>query len=357
MTEPIELPPRSEERSADTDSAAVAVFNAGSVKLESGAVMDDAQVVYATHGELNHAADNVVVIPTFYGGSHIDNEYLIGTDRAVDPRQYFVVVPNMLGNGVSSSPSNRDAHPPSEYPLVTIRDNVALQARLLREVFGIESVELVVGFSMGGQQAYQWAVQFPSLVRRIAVVCGSARTTPHTYVFLEGVKAALLADASFAGGGYTEPPQTGLRAMARAWAGWTPSQAWYRAELYRAQGYETIEQYLVESWEAQFLNLDANDLLAMIATWQQHDVSSGEKHRGNFQAALNSITADTLLLPCRTDLYFPPEDSEFEARWLNNARIAMIESIWGHDAGGGANAADLEFLTRQIRSHLCKEPA
>jgi homoserine O-acetyltransferase len=330
----------------------LATFAAGDVTLQCGVTLPDAQLVYETHGTLDAARDNAVVLPTRFGGTHEHNAYLIGPGRALDPARWFVVVPNMLGNGVSSSPSNvGGALAGRGFPLVTIRDNVQLQHRLLVEQLGVERIALAIGWSMGGQQAYEWAAAFPRLVERCAVLCGAARTTPHTHVFLEGMKAALTADPAIdAPDG--RPPLRGLRAIGRAWAGWALSQAFYREGLYREQGYATLEDYLLRYWEGMFLERDAHDVLSMIATWQHADVSANARHRGDFAAAMGSIEARTLVMPGRTDLYFPPEDSEAEVALLRDGRLLPIESAWGHYAGGGRSPADLSFVERALASLL-----
>jgi pimeloyl-ACP methyl ester carboxylesterase len=120
-------------------------------------------------------------------------------ERALDPNRYFIIVPNMFGNGLSSSPSNTP--PPLDraaFPNVTMYDNVVCQHRLVTEHLGISRIKLVVGASMGAQQAFQWGALYSDMVQAIAPLCGSARTSPHNYLFLDGVKAALLADAAFA---------------------------------------------------------------------------------------------------------------------------------------------------------------
>ena len=99
----------------------------------------------------------------------------------------------------------------------------------MTEEFGIERIALVCGFSMGAQQSFHWGALYPDMVERIAPWCGSARTARHNFVFLEGVKAALCADDAWNGGWYDTPPEKGLRAMARVYAGWAPSQAFYRS--------------------------------------------------------------------------------------------------------------------------------
>jgi homoserine acetyltransferase len=198
-----------------------AAYPLGDVVLQSGATLWQAKVAYTTYGTLNGARDNVVLIPTFYAGHHTDVELMMSPGRAIDPAKHFVIVPNMLGNGLSSSPSNTP--PPLDraaFPRVTVYDNVICQHRLVTERLGIERIRLVTGFSMGAQQAFQWGALFPEMVAAIAPICGTACTSPHNFVFLEGLKAALTADAAFNDGWYGEPPVKGLIAFARVYAGW-----------------------------------------------------------------------------------------------------------------------------------------
>jgi homoserine O-acetyltransferase/O-succinyltransferase len=327
-----------------------ATYHAGDVVLGSGVTLPDVRVVYATYGTLAPTGDNAIVFPTRFGGSHVDNGYLIGDGMALDPSRYFIIVPNMLGNGVSTSPSTMPAPlGRGRFPLVTIADNVRIQERLLCEL-GVERVELAVGWSMGGQQAYHWAALFPHQVMRLAVLCGAARTAPHTHVFLEGMRAALTADADWAGGDYTQPPLRGLRAIGRAWAGWALSQAWYRRRGWQELGYSTLEDFLTRYWEGMYLTRDANNLLAMISTWQACDVSAA--FGGDIAAALDAITARAVIMPGQTDLYFPPEDSAAEVAQLKQGELCVIPSDWGHYAGGGRSSADTRFVDERLRALL-----
>src|SRR5689334_9379802 len=130
------------------------VFELGDFILQSGDVLREARLVYQTYGTLAPKRSNVVLYPTSYGAQHTDIEWLIRPDGVLDPERWFVVIPNMFGNGLSTSPSQRD----QKMPLVTHHDNVAAQERLLREGLGVEELALVYGWSMGAQQAYHWAV-------------------------------------------------------------------------------------------------------------------------------------------------------------------------------------------------------
>ena len=321
------------------------VFELGDVTLQSGAVLGNAKLGYKSYGTLGAARDNVIVLPTFYTGTHERNEGYLRTVPALDPERNFIVSVNLFGNGVSSSPSNTP--PPFDgprFPDITMFDNVACQHRLLTERFGVERIALVAGWSMAGCQSYQWAAQYPDMVEAIMPFCASARTSPHNVVFLEGVKAALQADCAFNGGDYTSPPEAGLKAFGRVYAGWAFSQTFFREQLHRELGFETVEDLLAD-WERDHLHWDANDLLAKLWTWQHGDISANDRYCGVFVNALEAIQARAILIPCTTDLYFPPEDNAFEARHMPNAKLRPYESPWGHCvATPGRDRAFMAFL-------------
>ena len=328
-------------------------FDLGDVTLLSGETLKDAWLSYKTYGKLSPAGDNVVVLPTFYTGTHIRNEGFFGPGRAIDPARHFIISVNLIGNGISISPSNSIAQPGAKFPLVMLWDNIACQHRLLTEHLGVEQIALVAGWSMAGCQSYQWAAQYPDMVRAILPFCASAKTAPHNIVFLEGVKAALCADQNWDGGNYTSPPIAGLKAFGRVYAGWAFSQTFYREGLYRQRGFETFED-LLQDWETDHATgWDANNLLAKLATWQAGDISTGPLYNGDISAALGAITARAILMPCTQDLYFPPEDNEIEARHMPNVRFEPYDSPWGHCAASPGNDAGFTAkLEENIRELL-----
>jgi homoserine O-acetyltransferase len=329
-------------------------YSLGDFTLSGGATLPDARIAYKTYGRLSDTRDNAIVYPTWYSGRHWENEWLIGDGMALDPGRYFIIVPNMLGNGLSSSPSNTP--PPydrARFPEVRVQDNVRAQHRLVTEHFGIEALVAVCGWSMGAGQTYQWAVSFPEMVPRILPFCGSARTSPHNRVFLEGVKAALTADATFREGWYDTPPTRGLRAASRVYAGWGFSQAFYLQECWREIGYTTLEDFLVRFWEGFFLDeRDANNLLTMLWTWQHGDIGATEGFDGSLERALASIRARAIVMPAEKDLYFPPEDNAYEVEHMPNAELRVIPGVWGHFAGGGANPTDTAFIDQALKELL-----
>ncbi|MDR6453348.1 alpha/beta fold hydrolase [Variovorax paradoxus] len=329
------------------------IFDLGDVPLQRGATLRNARLAYKTYGKLDADKRNVIVYPTWYSGQHRDNEWLIGPGMALDPEKYFIIVPNMLGNGLSSSPSNTpEPYNLSRFPDITLYDNVRLQHRLVTEKFGIERIALVTGWSMGAQQTNQWGCLYPDMVQRIAPFCGSAKTAPHNIVFLEGVKAALTADAAWNGGWYSTPPSKGLRAVGRVYAGWGLSQPFYMQELWRELGFSSLEDFLVGFWEGFFLQKDANNLLAMLWSWQHGDISDNPVFKGDFKKALGAIKARAIVMPAERDLYFPVADNEWEVSHMPNAECRPIPGVWGHFAGGGSSPVDTRFIDAALRELL-----
>ena len=345
--------PAAPTHAADPAAPGEGLFELGEFVLQSGATLREAKLAFKTHGRLNADKSNAIVYPTPYSAHHSDIEWPIGPGKALDPEKYFIIVPDMLGNGLSSSPSNTP--PPydrARFPGVTIQDNVAAQHRLVTEGFGISRIALVVGWSMGAQQTFQWAASHPDMVARIAPFCGTAKTTPHNLVVLEGIKAALTTDAAWMDGWYEKQPSRGIRAFARVYAGWGLSQPFYKQELYRQLGFSSLEDFLIGFWERRFLRRDANNLLAMLWTWQHNDLGATPGSGGNLEQALGSIRAKALVMAAETDLYFTPQDIEDEASHVPDATFRIIPSVWGHQAGNGLNSVDSAYIDAALKDLL-----
>jgi homoserine O-acetyltransferase len=322
--------------------------------LQSGRTFRNMRLVYKTFGTLNADRSNVILYPTSYSAQHADVEHMVRIGGALDPSKYFIVIANLFGNGLSSSPSNTpwpDTGP--NYPQVTYYDAVRVQHRMLAEVWNVERLALVYGWSMGGMQAYHWAAMFPDAVSRIAVVCGAARCAPHNHVFIEGARMALMADAAYQDGVFTEKPVRGLRAMGRVYAGWALSQTFYREERWRTLGASSLEDYLVSAWETTFARRDPGDLLAQFWTWQHGDISDNPLYQNDFARALSAISARVLLMPGNQDLYFQVADNQLEMHHLANATLAPIPSVWGHRAGNPTfDPDDREFIETRVKALL-----
>jgi len=159
-------------------------FDLGDVKLLSGKNLKSAKITYKTYGTLSKNSDNVIILPTFYTGTHKRNEGFFGSGRAIDPYKYFIISINMFGNGLSSSPSNSSSPQDGpRFPDITLWDNINCQHKLLTEKLKIKKIALVTGWSMAGCQSYQWAAQFPEMVKSTLPFCASAKTSIHNHVF------------------------------------------------------------------------------------------------------------------------------------------------------------------------------
>ncbi|PSK57284.1 Carnosine N-methyltransferase [Elsinoe australis] len=343
------------------------IYNLGEFALKLGGDIPIAFIAYKTFG---HPSNPAIIYPTWFSGSLEDNYWLVGEGKALDPTKYFIIVPALFGNGQSSSPSNLPTLRP--FPNILFYDNVRAQYELVTKHLGVKHAFAVLGWSMGASQTYQWGTQYPDFMDLLIPFCGSARTSLHNKVFLEGVKSALIAPKHGSSAGISagelyptrRPPWSdtqkivGLKALGRVYAGWGFSQAFYRQKTYEtALGYKDLNDFMVNFWEAWALSKDPDNLLTMLYTWQAGDCADQSPYFGDFKAAMQGIKAKVLVLPGKTDLYFPPEDSEYEVQCMRPGvgECISFPSIWGHWAGGpGQSKEDVKWLDKRLRDLFAK---
>lgn len=328
------------------------IYDLGPVTFEGGVTLPSAKIAYTTHGSLNAEKSNAILFPTWFGGQHPSNSWIIGPEWALDPSKYFIVVVNIFGNGQSSSPSNTPApFDGPRFPYVSALDNVKMQRRLLSEKFGVDKLALVIGRSMGAQIAFHWGAYYPEFVERMLPFVGSAKTAIHNWIFLENVKTAITSDPEWLDGEYKTPLTLAFRRMRLVFDSWGVGQGFYRQKLHLAQGFTTTRDYLDRPTGSAVT--DGNDVLAQVATWQGADLSNNEKYGGDVVKALAAITAKSIVMPSKTDLYFPPEDSEIEVSHMPSAELRVIPSLWGHRAGSvGTDPVDVAFVNAAVRDIL-----
>jgi len=155
----------------------------------------------------------------------------------------------------------------------------------------------------------------------------------------------------FENGWYKTPPIKGLLAFSRVYAGWAFSQDFFREQEYRKLGMASMED-TGRFLKGYFRQRDANDLLAMLWTWQHADISANAVRNGDFAAALRAIRSRAIVMPCDTDLYFRVRDNELEVEHMPNAELRPIPSIWGHAAGLGINQPDNKFIDATLNELL-----
>jgi homoserine O-acetyltransferase/O-succinyltransferase len=324
----------------------------GDFALEDGGLIPNCQLAVSTFGKLNAAKDNAILITTWYSGtSKIMSDVYVGKGRALDPDKYFIVIVNQIGNGLSTSPHNSNGPiGMARFPKVRIADDVRAQHKLLTETFGIASLALVTGGSMGAQQTYEWAVAYPDMVRRAAPIAGTARTTDHDFLFADAVRDTLLSDPRFKDGNYAESSDVaaGLRAQAKLWSvmGWSPE--FYVQQRPKALGFETIDAFMDGFMNGYFGPMDPNDLLCMSWKWQRADVS---RHTGgDLAAALGRVKAKTFVMPNETDMFFPPVDCAREAALIPGGELRVLKTIDGHL---GLFGTDADYV-RQVDDNLAE---
>src|SRR6202789_4577945 len=318
---------------------------------ESGVTLPEAKVVYGTYGQLNAAGDNAILLPSHYMADMHGYDWLIGPGKALDPARQFLITSELFGNGRSSSPSNTPEpfHGP-RFPVTTIRDNVEAVHQLLTQELGVKHLEAVIGFSMGAQQAFQWAVSYPEYMDRIVATSGTAKTYGHGMVRTEGQIAAITADENFKGGDYTEEPAKGISAFGMVWAGWLYSQQWWHQELWKTEEPKgTTLAQVIDHFRTGFIpGADANNLILQMRTWESNDVGATPGFGGDVEKALRSIKVPVLYMPSATDMYFPVTDAKYEAQFIPHVTLLPIPSLWGHPAGAGASPADEKFLNEHV---------
>jgi homoserine O-acetyltransferase len=330
------------------------VFTIERFTFESGATVPNVQVVYGTYGKLNAKHDNAILLPSHYMADFHGYERWMGPGNALDPSKSFLIATELFGNGHSSSPSNTPEpfHGP-RFPVATIRDNVEAVHQLLLSL-GITHLKAVAGFSMGVEQAFQWAVSYPDFMDRIVATSGTAKCWPHGVVRLEAQIGAIALDPAFKGGDYTVQPKQGVELFGLVWTGWLFSQEWWRKELWhemtpKGTSFETF----VSSMRKDFIpGADANDLILQARTWEHHDVGATKGFDGNVEKALASIKVPVLYMPSETDLYFPLTDARYEARFIPHVTLTPVPSLWGHPAGIGISAEDKKFVNEKIGAFL-----
>jgi homoserine O-acetyltransferase len=222
------------------------------------------------------------------------------------------------------------------------------QERLLREHFGITSLELVVGGSMGAQQTYEWMVRFPEKVKRAAPIAGTARNTPHDFLFTKTLVEAITSDPGWSGGEYASNADVldGLKRHAGIWAVLGFSTEFWKQEGWRALDFESKEAFMEGFLEPYFTVMDPGDLVCMAWKWQRGDVS---RHTGgDLAAALGRVTAKTFVMPIDEDMFFPVRDCRPEQELIPRSELRVINDVLGHLGLFGVSPDYLPQIDRHL---------
>ncbi len=328
------------------------IFAVRDFALEGGAVLPEARLAWRQRGRVGEGEP--VLLCTAFGANPLGLAYLglEGGPLAEDRR--WIIDVEMLGNGRSSSPSNTPPpHAGADFPALCIRDQVEIQKRLLDHL-GVAHVKSVIGASMGGQQAVQWAASHPDRVGSAVCIAGNARTTLYGQMFLHVVASALTSDPAFMGGRYAEPPILGLSRMSEAWAPFALSPRFFSEGLHQAHpdmAADDLDGFLAK-WRTRYHAKDANDLLCHVDMWRRHDIAGTPGCGGSFAEAARRATMPVLFAPVSTDIYFHPGDVVDQAAFFPDARVELVESLSGHAGAFGRQPQDRERMRALIAAFL-----
>ncbi len=323
----------------------------GDLPLGSGAVIEDCALSFVTHGALSPARDNAILVLPAIGQTHHRLDFLIGRGRALDPERHFVICVDALGNGLSTSPSTSRRQPGACFPRFDVRDIVASQRRLVQDHLGLARLAAVIGPSMGGMQALQWAVSAPEAARAVVALVPMARTEPWAALVNEAARRALMADPAWDGRRFVARPVRGWRAWTAIMRGLSASTPAAMAGRHRDGG--ALRAWLDEAVaEVAAWGFDPLDWIYQSWAYDAHDVGGTPGFGGDTGAALGSIRARTLVAAPPLDLYNPADAARALAARIPGARFVEIPSAQGHAAASAASPADVTFLNETIRAFL-----
>lgn len=294
----------------------------GDLRLDSGKIIRDCVIGYRTFGRLNKDKSNAVLFPTAFGWRSAGLASRIGPGKLIDGDKYFVIVVDSLGDGISSSPSNSTSQPGLEFPEFSIRDMVSAEQQLVIGALHLRHLRAVMGFSMGGMQAFQWAVSYPGFMDKAVSIVGSPQLTAYDLLLWRSTLLALESDPGWKEGRYTSQPALHLMNMVQMLALLTPQ---YVVSHNPRREYQKFESELVQGPD----ELDANDTLRQIQALLSADVAV--PFDGSLQGAAATVRSQMLVIVNKQDHVVNPQPAADFARMLH-APLLELDNDCGHRA-------------------------
>jgi homoserine O-acetyltransferase len=312
----------------------------GDFKLENGAVLQDCRIGYRTFGTLNDARSNVILVPTWAGGTSQELMGIVGAGKLLDSSQYYVILVDALSNGVSSSPSNSARQPHMHFPKIAIRDMVNTQHELLTKILHIDHVKAVMGISMGGMQTFQWMVAYPGFMDKAVPIVGSPRLAPYDLLLWQTQIDAIENDPAWRGGDYEKNPARGAEYEFGALLLTTPDH--YNRVTSRAEALKLIAE-AKNGGDGS----DANDKIRQCEAMMSLDV--GAPFGGSLEHAAAAVKAKVLVVVSKLDHTVTPGPAAEFARLLRAEFLELTS-----DCGHLATACEEQSLRKAVTEFLGK---
>ena len=313
------------------------VADLGTCRLASGATIPDCRVAYRAFGRLSAARDNVILVPTFFAGRSEDHRFMLGT--YVDTTRYHVVIVDALADGHSSSPSNSAAGD-AAFVALTIGDMVDVQHRLLTEQLGIRRVRAVIGISMGGFQAFEWAVRHPDFMDAVVPVVGTPRRTTYDGLVYATMRRAV------------EDAREPGAATDSAWtqASRVENLFMRTRRFVNDSGPARLSQDVASYADGYRASWSTADYAAQVRALESHDIAA--RFGGDMQRAARAVKARMLVVWSPDDGMVSPEPAAAFAK-LAGAEALEVPSACGHSVFW----CEAEELGRQVRAFIDREAA
>jgi len=305
-----------------------------SFELECGETFENLTISYSTYGQLNDDASNVIWVCHALTADANPKDWwpgLVGENDLYNPDNYYIVCANIIGSayGTTSPLDCEDSKRFERFPQITIRDNIAAFDQL-KNYLGIKKIHTLIGGSMGGQQAMEWAIIDKEICHYLILLATSAVMSPWSVAFNQSQRLAIEADLS-----WTEPSEnaasSGLKAARSiALLSYRNNKAYNSTQKDVFAFDQTLNAVSYQSYQGDKLveRFNAYSYHALTKTMDSHDVG---RNRGSISQALSSISAKTLVIGINSDLLFPIEESKLLAELIPNAQLQTIDSDYGHD--------------------------
>jgi homoserine O-acetyltransferase/O-succinyltransferase len=310
----------------------------GDFKLQSGEVLRDCRIGYRTVGELNADKSNIIVIPTWAGGTTEQWLGSVGRGKMADTSKYYIILVDALSNGVSSSPSNSALQPHMHFPKITMRDMVDTEHELLTRILHINHVKAFMGISMGGMQTFQWMVEYPDFMDKAIPIVGSPRPAAYDLLHHQAELDAIENDKGWNGGDYTKNPARDAEYEFGGILLKTPQ------EFNKTHSREQVLKELAHAKQSQE-GSDANNKVRQVEAMMSINVA--EPYGDSLETAAAHVKAKVLVIVGKEDHAVTPGPA-IEFAHLLRAELVVIDDGCGHQYCDNAKVAKAvaEFLEK-----------